>query len=88
MPQTEATCHYCEQTKPLSEFNRGHVMPQAFGKYEENLVLHGVECEECNDYFGRTVELALARDSKEGLDRFEHGIARLGTIDASANGSR
>lgn len=76
MQNTTAVCHYCEEIKPLSAFNRGHIMPQAFGRFDENLVLHGVECMACNDHFGRTIELALARDSKEGLERFEHGLTK------------
>jgi hypothetical protein len=67
-------CLYCDETKTLDRFNREHVIPEAFGKYEENLVLRACVCWDCNDHFGRTLDLALARDSKEGLDRFVHGL--------------
>lgn len=67
-------CLYCDETKTLDRFNREHVIPEAFGKYEENVVLRGCVCWDCNDYFGRTLDRALARDSKEGLDRFVHGL--------------
>jgi hypothetical protein len=76
MTLSSSRCLYCGETKPLSEFNKGHVMPQAFGRFEDNLVLHGEECIACNDLFGKTLELALARDSKEGLDRFAHGLVK------------
>lgn len=69
-----AKCLYCDETKTLDRFNREHVIPEAFGKYEENLVLRGCVCWDCNDHFGRTLDRALARDSKEGLDRFVHGL--------------
>ncbi len=74
MSQPTSKCCYCGETKPLKEFNRGHVIPQAFGKFENNLVLHDIECEDCNKFSGNKLELVLARDSKEGLDRFEHGL--------------
>lgn len=76
MSDQTSVCVYCLVAKPLSAFNRGHVIPKSFGGFKDNLVLHGVECEECNGHFGKKLELALARDSKEGLDRFEHGVVR------------
>jgi hypothetical protein len=80
------SCLYCEQYKPRSAFNREHVLPEGFGKYEDNLVLHDTVCKECNTgYFSAVLDGPLARDSKEGLDRFVHGFIepktgrRLGT---------
>src|SRR4051812_37658358 len=69
-----AKCLYCDETKPLAAFNREHVLPEAFGKYEDNLVLHHRVCADCNTHLGRELDLPLARDSKEGLDRFEHNL--------------
>lgn len=73
-PSDDRVCLYCEEPKPLHLFNREHVLPEAFGTYLDNLVLHGCVCRSCNDYFGRTLDGPLARDSKEGLDRFGHGL--------------
>jgi hypothetical protein len=70
-------CIYCMVEKAADEFNRDHVIPEAFETFEENFVLTCV-CTECNDFFGRTVELKFARDSVEGHDR-----TRLGIKDAS-----
>lgn len=72
MPQ----CIYCLEVKPPSSFNdREHVVPQSFGKFEpNNLVLRNSVCDVCNDYFSATLELALARDTIEGHQRFEYGI--------------
>lgn len=68
------TCLYCEETKTPDKFNREHVLPEAFGKYENNhYVLHRRVCSACNSHFGTYLDGPLARDSKEGLDRFEHG---------------
>jgi hypothetical protein len=67
------TCIYCKaQDKP---FNREHVMPQAFGTFEpESAILYDCVCADCNNYFGRTLELPLSRDSTEALLRLRFGI--------------
>jgi len=62
-------CIHCLDRKPDASFNAEHVIPQAFEKFEGNLVLDCV-CVECNDYFGGTIDLKIARDSIEGIDRF------------------
>ncbi len=69
-----ARCVYCRLTKDLREFNREHVLPEAFGKYEANLVLAGCVCVGCNDYFSKHLDTPLARDTKEGIERFQHGL--------------
>ena len=68
------TCIYCKRTEPACGFNREHVLPQAFGRFEDNLVLHDAVCADCNDHFGRTFDLFLGRDSWEALLRFRHGL--------------
>jgi hypothetical protein len=70
---TVRVCIYCLNKKPDGSFNTEHVIPQAFGQFEGNLVLDCV-CFECNDYFGRTIDLKFARDSIEGIDRIWSGI--------------
>jgi hypothetical protein len=70
------TCLYCLETKELGSFNREHVIPEAFGKFEDNLVLHGTVCTACNSHFGRTLDLKLGRHSIEGLDRYEADVKR------------
>jgi hypothetical protein len=69
-------CIYCLKDKSESAFKkREHVIPQCFGKFpENNLVLHKVVCDECNQYFGDNIELYMGRDSFEGFVRIEHGI--------------
>jgi hypothetical protein len=68
-----ATCLYCEEAKATDQFNREHVLPKAFGRYEDNFVLHRLVCIDCNSFFDRNLDGPLARDSKEGLDRFVQG---------------
>ncbi len=68
-------CIYCCAEKRTEEFTkREHVIPQAFGKFKNNLTLIKKVCDDCNQYFGDTLEIALARDTPEGIMRFVHGI--------------
>ena len=66
-------CIYCLEKKPRGAFNREHVIPESFGKFQDNLVLECV-CAACNALFAREHDLKLARDSVEGLDRFRWGL--------------
>ncbi|WP_437751399.1 HNH endonuclease [Sorangium sp. So ce1389] len=68
-------CIYCSKHKDETEFNREHVIPQAFGMFEHNLVLECV-CASCNQKFGDTVDRYLARDSIEGYARISEGLKR------------
>jgi HNH endonuclease len=66
------TCIYCKsQTNP---FNREHVIPEAFGTFHPNWHLFDCVCEQCNQYFGNTIEPILTRDSPEALLRLEYGL--------------
>jgi hypothetical protein len=69
----ERRCIYCMAEKPHTDFNRDHVIPEAFGLFEGNFVLTCV-CTDCNTFFGQTVEMKLARDSLEGHDRVRTGL--------------
>jgi HNH endonuclease len=66
-------CIYCLIKKPEDAFNREHVIPEAFGTFQGNLVLDCV-CQDCNQHFGDTIDLKFARDSIEGIDRFWSGM--------------
>ena len=59
--------------KSAADFNRDHVIPEAFGLFEGTFVLACV-CTACNQFFGDTVELKLARDSIEAHDRVRVGL--------------
>jgi len=65
------TCLYCLEAKEQAHFDREHVVPEAFGKFKNNFVLHDTVCADCNAYFGRTLDLQLGRQSIEGLDRYD-----------------
>lgn len=77
-------CIYCLHDKDTSAFNTEHVIPQAFGRFRQNLTLDCV-CAECNAEFGKTIDLALGRDSLEAFLRLIHGtkpardVAELGS---------
>jgi len=51
-----------------------HIIPQAFGRFINNLTLNEVVCDRCNQYFGDEIELYLGRDSLEGIARYNFGI--------------
>lgn len=63
-------CMYCEKEKPPECFNREHVLPESFGRFQNALVLHEAVCADCNRYFGEELDLVLARSSSEGLERY------------------
>jgi hypothetical protein len=69
-------CIYCLNDYQKSFFKSvEHVIPRAFGKFSpNNLVLKNLVCDECNQYFGNTIDFILARDSIEAVDRFRSGI--------------
>jgi hypothetical protein len=71
-------CIYCLDRKREQDFNREHVVPEAFGAFQNNLVLECV-CTQCNSYFGNTIDIKLARDSIEGLSRFWAGMKSSAT---------
>lgn len=73
----EFTCIYCLKQKPLAQFNREHVVPEAFGHFKDNLVLDHEVCADCNSYFGQTLDYVLARGSLQGILRYLRGVKPL-----------
>lgn len=68
-------CIYCLKRGDQSMFQTvEHVVPQSFGHFQNNFTLKKMVCNSCNQFFGRDLELILARDSKEGFDRFKYGL--------------
>ena len=72
------TCIYCKDSKRFGEFDREHVLPEAFGKFKDTLVLHDTVCKDCNQCFGNTLDTKLARGSLQGAVRYFRGIKPLG----------
>jgi len=61
-------CIYCLKEKNANEFReKEHVIPQMFGRFKNNLVLRNFVCDNCNQDFGDNIELALGRDTIEGI---------------------
>ncbi len=69
-------CIYCLEIKSKEDYRkREHVIPQCFGKFTpDNLILYETVCDDCNQYFGESIELFFGRDSFEGIERLRHGI--------------
>lgn len=75
---TEIECIYCKQMKSISNYSKKeHVIPQSFGTFANNMTLDRHVCDNCNQYFGDNLEINLARDTFEGLARFNHGVKQL-----------
>lgn len=75
-------CIYCPSTIPPKK--REHVMSQALGTFEQNWTLTCV-CDECNGYFSKYLELALGRDSLEGILRIDAGVKEPESINRFLN---
>jgi len=68
-------CIYCLNEKSSEAFTKvEHVLPQAFGLFQNNFTLNGIVCDECNQFFGDNLEIDLGRDTVEGISRYEHGV--------------
>lgn len=67
-------CIYCMEPKAEAAYNREHVIPQSYGRFDTtNLVLDCV-CRECNTFFGSQLDEVLACDTLEGIDRYRVGL--------------
>src|SRR5579859_6371288 len=66
------SCVYCRASSD-AQFPKEHVVPEAFGRFYDNLTLASV-CGACNTFFNRNLELFLARDSVEALLRGRYGL--------------
>jgi len=74
-------CIYCLENKPDDSFTKAeHVIPQSFGLFQDNFTLNQPHnktvCDSCNQYFGDNLEIALGRDTVEGVLRYEYGIRK------------
>jgi hypothetical protein len=68
-------CIYCQEDKSPESYKKSeHVLSQSFGRFENNFTLIDIVCDPCNEYFGKSLELYLGRDSYEGQMRFRHGV--------------
>jgi hypothetical protein len=69
-------CIYCLDEKDIAEFDTEHVVPVAFGGFKNAPVLKNQVCVACNSYFGKYLDIALARRAGEGLQRYLSGVRR------------
>ena len=71
-------CIYCFSTTPPR--GRGACRVKAISVFEQNWTLDCV-CDGCNNYFSKTHDLTLGRDSAEGLLRVMAGVKPVETIE-------
>ena len=82
-------CIYCHEDKPETSYTKAeHVIPQSFGLFKDNFTLNNVVCDDCNQYFGDTLEIALARDTYEGHSRFEFDVKKSEDFKTAGKKSR
>jgi len=65
-------CIYCRRQQD-GPYPAEHVIPRQFGTFHPNLTVHCV-CEECNQFFGRTLEWDLGGDTAEGILKLDFGL--------------
>ena len=65
-----------------------HVMPQSFGRFKNNFTLNKVVCDDCNQYFVDKLEIDLARDTFEGMQRFNFDVKKPAEFKAFGQGNR
>lgn len=66
-------CIYCDETDPEKFSGREHVIPQAFGKFGAKTPTLKCVCDGCNAVFGKELDQILARDTLEGVLRYNQG---------------
>ena len=69
----ESACIYCGQTDRMRFRGVEHAIPQAFGRFGTETPTLDCVCDDCNAYFGRELDLLLARETPEGLGRYNRG---------------
>jgi len=69
-------CIYCLEEKPAEEFNREHVINEAFGTYDEDTMTLDCVCRDCNQALGDSIDLCLARGTYEGLHRLRLSVRK------------
>jgi len=68
-------CIYCRRLLSAAEFNREHVISDAFGTFEPDTpVLHNAVCRDCNQHFGDHLEVRYTRGAIESLLRYYKGL--------------
>ena len=87
MAQQSYTCIYCTNTKYENQFNSEHVIPKAFGTFgADTWVLNNLVCQECNQYFGNSIDRLFAQKSLEGFKRFTFGSKPTKDYDINKHG--
>lgn len=67
------SCIYCGQVDRTRFRGVEHVIPQAFGRFGTETPTLDCVCDDCNAYFGRELDRLLARETPEGLGRYNRG---------------
>jgi len=66
-------CIYCTTNDATRFGGVEHVIPQSFGTFGSNTPTLSCVCDDCNGYFGRSLDQNLARETLEGVSRYTRG---------------
>jgi hypothetical protein len=70
------TCIYCKRDSNATAFEAvEHVIPQAFGTFGSETPTLDCVCDECNQHFGDSLDIYLARETVEGVVRYRKGVS-------------
>lgn len=68
-------CIFCHgQEGQVALKNKEHVIPQSFGKFGSQTPTLDCVCDPCNAFFAKTLDTYFARESLEGIWRYQKGI--------------
>jgi len=70
---TTIACIYCLRSDGVTFRGKEHVIPQAFGTFGSETPTLDSVCDDCNGYFGRELDQLLARETWEGITRYQKG---------------
>lgn len=73
MPGLGKKCIYCGSMDPCSFVGREHVVPQSFGTFGAETPVLDCVCDDCNAHFKRELDQPLARETLEGVARYNRG---------------
>jgi hypothetical protein len=71
----EKVCIYCKTEDRALFKGVEHLIPQSFGTFGTETPTLNCVCDDCNNFFGRSIDQAFARDSWEGVTRYKQGIS-------------
>jgi hypothetical protein len=71
---TPTICIYCPETRSEQFTAVEHVIQQSFGTFADQTPTLRCVCDGCNAYFKKELDQVFARETIEGITRYQKGI--------------